>query len=196
MATGYTYDVREGKETTLRAFVLRCASVTDIPLDIAIQAAEEEERQDILRYQKYVDDARATVAAASAMTLADAEVGAEKDYRFAVQTHLDAIARNSEQQARYAAMEAKVEAWQAPAVIADLKEFMLDQLRESAEHDNVLRLYDEPKLLTPEQWLQNRKYLAARTLEFAIKDLENLIKRSNRAERLRALRASLPPESP
>lgn len=159
MPTGYTSAVADGKITDLRSFALLCARgmgalvmMRDEPYDAPIP--ERFEPSDY--YAKRLAEAKAERDRLYAMSDDEAEQAARASYAEKVAAKEKWLADKRERRARYLSMIEKVERWQrAPD---GLKEFMLDQLRQSMEHDcpeNCL-YYNEPIQLSGPEWKRDQ----------------------------------------
>lgn len=195
MPTGYTCDVQNGKITDLREFAMVCArafgatiTMRDDPADAPIPETFE---PDTSYYDQRIAEAQATLDELNTLTGEQREARAEAAYRAAVRSHNEAFDRRNEQRQRYEAMIAKVEAWKAPASHAEMKAFMLDQLRESVRFDCGYEM-EPPKDMTGDEWWREQRDAAVRQLSYATEHRAKEI--SMAAERTRwvsELRASL-----
>ncbi len=193
MPTGYTYQVESGEMTELAPFVMTCARafgalvmMRDEPLDAPIPDAFLPSEY----ATKRVADARAELDAAMSMTIEQAAEANKAAHAQGVARAQQERARTIEQQARYAAMRAKVVAWTPPTDDhAGLKAFMLEQIDTSARHPYMP---EDPAPMDAEAYMYGRCANAAQTLARALKDLDAEVQRAReRTEWVRALRESL-----
>lgn len=137
MPTGYTAAVADGKITTLREFALLCArgmgaliTMRDAPLDAPIP---EKLEPNFAYYGPELEKAKALLAELPTISAEECERRAQAEYEQVLRWRREANARSAEQLQRYDAMIAAVEAWECQA--EGLKEFMLQQLRDSRQFD-------------------------------------------------------------
>lgn len=191
MPTGYTAEVGEGKITTLRQFALQCARgmgacimMRDDPWDATIPERFEPSTD---YHDKALDAARAKLKDLANITPDECEKRAETAYEQALTSHNEYVARKAEQNGRYAAMKAAVEAWDTKA--EGIRDFMLQQLSISFDDWEP----EPPKKLNGEQWLEAELGKAAHDIAYHKKARDEEIQRTEgRNQWLADLRASLP----
>lgn len=164
MPTGLTAKIYEGKKLTLREFALRCAKQFspahsyegDLPLDkppvlkgsdyykLAINRANEKlTRLEHLR--EHIDEVKQII---------------EKERQDFIHREENRFKLLTELGQRYDAMIAEVEGWKVSEEYKYLKDFMLEQLRESKRFDCTKVHIQEPQQKSPEEWLNdNFKYV-------------------------------------
>lgn len=164
MPTGLTAKIYEGEKLTLREFALRCAKQFssaysydgDLPLDkppmlkgsdyyeLAIKRTNEElTRLEYLR--KHIDEVKQII---------------EKERQDFILREENRFKLLTELGQRYDAMIAEVEGWKVSEEYKYLKDFMLEQLRESKRFDCTKVHIQEPQQKSPEEWLNdNFKYV-------------------------------------
>ena len=158
MPTGYTADVQSGEITDLREFALRCARgmgalimMRDDPFDATIPDRFEPSQYNAKR----LAEAQERLDAVTKMDRDQARREADKAYHAGCVTFDRRKAERSEHAARYQAMIAKVEAWETKA--EGIRDFMLDQLRQSLDFDCKPVKADDafvgkPKRQTGKEW--------------------------------------------
>jgi hypothetical protein len=196
MPTGYTSSLYDG-EQSFEDFTLRCAramgaliSMRDAPWDAPIPDEVEPST-------KYHDDAiaaaRARLRKLDGITPATAEKEAKREYekRFAVRD--DTEAERRERRARYEEMVRQVEAWEPPtADHTGLKDFMLEQLRQSIDFDTKPWAMPVDDPLSGQEWIEVQRAQAERNLTHHIAEREKEIERATaRTAWIKALKASL-----
>lgn len=197
MATGYTASVSDGKVSTLNDYAWNCArafgaliSMRDDPSDVAIPEKFEPQT-------KYHDTAIAvaqkTLTEVPAMSAADCDKEAQAEFDAAMASHLSYAANKSQTKQNYQDMISKVEAWKPDAEITGLKDFMLEQLRDSLKFDCGGNYKPElPIRLTSEVWREQALEKASRDLAYHSKNRAEEIQRvAGRNKWLAALRTSL-----
>jgi len=164
MPTGFTGPVKDGKITTFKDFALLCARAfgstiefRDEPMDLDIEAKINEIGQSNINYHtKALVKARAELADIEAMTEDAASEAAVKEYDEALASYAKSVTESIATRARYSAMIDAVEVWNPPTPDhAGLKDFMLNQLRESIEFDSRY-VPEQPVLKTPTEWTADR----------------------------------------
>ncbi|RVI59922.1 hypothetical protein [Sinorhizobium meliloti] len=196
MPTGYTANIHDGTETTLRQFALRCAhgmgaliTMRDEPLSAPIPTRLEPSTS---YYDKTIDEASARIAELKAMSESDRALAAAEHNRQIEECRRRRVEENNAMKARYDAMITQTEAWQgAPE---GLKEFMLDQLKQSRDFDisdDPLRYMEDT--VSTDAWFASQLLEADRRLQYATEQRNSEIDRTNkRNEWLAQLHAALP----
>lgn len=197
MPTGITSDIYDGKDLTLRGYLLRVGRSMsysimqrDSPLD------EPPKRSEPSRYH------------AEALAKAEARVEEllgmleEQAAPLAAEAHEQAMARyeheraaNQELRERYEKMIAAVEGWTPDPLVAQTKEYALKQLRESLDFDCGYRS-SPPQRRSPMEWWENEIGAARNAAQYHREEGAKEIARA--AERnlyIDALYASLPKEA-
>lgn len=139
MPTGYTADVQSGKVTDFKTFAWQCArafgaliTMRDDPSDARIP--EEFKPDDY--YLTAVQQAEVRLGRVLAMTPAECDGAAKREHDEAEKYAADYVAKKAQERQRYQAMIEKVEAWKVPSSEhAEMKSFMLEQLRKSIDFD-------------------------------------------------------------
>lgn len=155
MPTGYTADVADGKVTDFATFALRCARAFGATImqhdDDMHDMPKHREESDY--YATSLATARAELDALNRMTPADVVAAYEARYQGRVESAQRYAAQRAEQQRRYEAMLADVNAWEPPtAQHVNLKQFMVDQLTESIRFDCAPGYDDTPEREDPKAW--------------------------------------------
>jgi hypothetical protein len=168
MPTGYTAKLYEGKPQTVQEFILTCARAFVATIEQRDESLDVPPRPREARTE-YHDDAltKATKALDAASRWTDEEAN-----QFARDQHTKALARweanCSEQLARrrrYEDMLMQVDRWVPPTdEHQGLKDFMLDQLRESIKFD--CSVYDPPAAMTGVEYRQSSIECAERDLVY------------------------------
>lgn len=164
MPTGYTADVANGTVADFRTFALRCARAFGATIMQRDEAMDVPPR--LREVSPYYAEKAATAAArladVRAMTVAEAEARAHAEYREAAAAWRESMRERAETRNRYNTMFADVIAWEPPTPEhADLKEFMLSQLRDSRQSDCD---YDwpQPTRMAADVWLADARAHAER----------------------------------
>lgn len=198
MATGYTYDVVEGKLTDFKAFALRCAhafgaliTLKEESMDCPIPEFKPEPY-----YEAHLAEAKNELSKLRAMTPADCEAMALQAYR-EVQAGLQKSYEESlVVRDRLLAMRSKAADWRPPtSEHQGLKDFMIQQL------DDTLKWEGNPKIpevqkKTGAEWLAVRVESAERDIQYYTQERDKEIKRCDERNRwVKELRASLVPKT-
>jgi len=196
MPTGYTADVQSGKVTTLTEYAMQCARafgatimMRDDPADKPIPARFEPQTA---YNDEGLAEAQKQLAELEALTDSECADRAEDDYQKSLVVYHERVARRAEQKARYEAMIAKVNAWEAPRTHAEMKSFMLSQLRQSVDFDCNGEWDREPKREAPVAWRARKISDAAKNISYHAEARKKEIERTeDRNKWLDDLRASL-----
>lgn len=198
MPTGYTAAIQDGSQTELAEFVMSCArnfgalvTMRDAPADAPIP--EEFEPSTYAR-----DHLTASIDA-----LADAQGWSDEDAKAmeiaererAAARRAAALEKSAEEERRYRAMLARVEAWEPPTPEHQgLKEFMVSQLVESIRYDcgPIGSWYDPPAERSAAEYREQEIARRSEELERAQQRWDEEVERVNsRNTWVRALRESL-----
>lgn len=200
MPTGYTAALYEGKPVTFTEFALRCSRafgatimLRDDPSDTLPTEDNVGESGEWNRAE--MSKARERKAALLAMEEGEVIAAARAANEAALKSHRESVAESAALQARYEAMLAEVEAWDAPPDHQAFKVFMAEQLRESIRFDCGYTP-SEPELKEPDAWFAAEVDRAEGNLDYhSRQEAEREQRNAGRREWVRALRASLPPAS-
>lgn len=196
MPTGYTCSVQSGETTEFADFAMTCArafgaciSMRDSPSDAEIPS----EFKPSSHHKERLAESRAELAKILAMTDREIAAAAEADYAEQVDAHRARALRRQTEKARYEAMLAKVAAWTPPtSEHIGLKDFMLEQLRSSIDHDCDGSYDAAPVLKTEWQWKENALERVERGIGYHTKsDAEEVERARGRTQWVSDLRKSL-----
>lgn len=195
--TGYTAAVEDGTVTDFRTFALRCARAFGACIMQREDSLEvlPEPRKENSYHLESLERARTRRADLEAMTLAEADEEAERQYTDAVKRIEGAKARQQEQLERYAKMLAAVRDWTPPTPDHQgLKDFMVQQIQESTKY--MSSKWDAPKRLTGAEWLIAERAKAYRDIAYHADEARQERERADEsAAWLAALDKSLPRET-
>lgn len=197
MPTGCTYAVQQGKITTLRDFALQCSRAFGALISMREESLDAEiPRQiepDTAYYDSKIAASQTVLAELADMPLDEAERRARAEFDVKTAEHAEYVAEKATQAQRYRAMIDKVQAWEVPQSLAELRSFMLDQLCRSMDADCGY----EPKppvLLDGATWRSATHAQAMRDLEYCSeKRAESLHRAAEANAWLRDLWATLEP---
>lgn len=178
MPNGITAPISEGKDITAAEFILRCAKqfgglshMREDSLDAPIVPRETSTKrydENIARVQKELDYY-------NSISIDTVEELVEESYKDEVALYNKRVAEKTELRARYQALIDKVIAWEIPSEEhTKLKEFALNQLVESIDWD--CKVYEEPKKMSAQEWLDTHIESRQRNLNFWKKQREDDIK--------------------
>ena len=200
MPTGFTAAVQSGEITELRDFALQCARgmgalimMRDEPMNAPIPERFEPSRYNADR----LAEAQAELDAVTTMSREEADAQADKAYHAGCVAFDRRRAERAEHARRYEAMIAKVEAWETKA--DGIREFMLDQLRQSLDFDcKPVRadspLSGKPKRQTGEEWRTAKIEELTRSIAYhAEANAAEIARTEGRNRWLTDLRVSLAP---
>lgn len=161
MPTGYTADIKDG--ISFKTFAMNCARAFCACVELRDEAGggdripEKFEPSDY--HSKALSKARDELAALEAMTPAELDRSAAKDYDDAETRRVMALREKAEQRAAYEAMLEKVRMWAPPTEEhKGLHQFMAEQIIESIRFDCGGTYYDTPIVrLTGAEWAAKRR---------------------------------------
>ena len=194
MPTGYTAAIGEG--ITFEKFVLSCArafgaliEMRDDPMDAPIPEKFEPSNHNV----EELNRAQRRMGELRAMTALAAQIGADAAYEAEDAAYAKRRAGKLALKAKYEAMLAQVNAWQAPTPNhIGLKDFMAKQIIDSIGFDCCEYPEDRPKKLTGPEWLAEEIARAQWDIDYHTKHHAEEVERVNsRNEWVAALRDSL-----
>lgn len=196
MPTGYTADVKDGKISDLRVFVMRCARAFGALVEMRDDAPDAP-IPDAFQPSTYHTQALVTVrtklARLKRMTTAQADRAVSKAYAEAMSEWERAERERETTRTRYAAMLAKVRAWEPPSSEhVELKRFMVQQLDESIRFDCGDTSEWKPKRLNGAAWLAKEIERAEADVAYHEEHLaEDVTRAAERTRWVQQLRDSL-----
>ncbi len=196
MPTGYTHAVQTGEVVSLRDFAMQCARNFGALILMRDEPSDAEIPDRFEPNTSYSDDglaeAEKILAAEASWTDADCGAHADADYRAAFDSYRERESERYAQKVRYENMIHKVEKWKPRESVSGLKDFMLEQLRQSVKFD-CDHQPDRPVRLTGQKWRELQLEKASRDLAYHTTHRDEEIERTKgRNEWLADLRASLP----
>jgi hypothetical protein len=196
MPTGFTADIKDG--ITFQTFAMNCARAFGACVMLRDEPGGGEAIPEELKASQYhatrAAVAREELAALDAMSGADKERGAGRDYDNAETLRVESLQINRGQRAAYLAMLAKVDRWTPPTQDhVGLKTFMQEQIRESIKFDCNESYYREPiHRPTGAEWADKRRAQILHDIEYhANGQREEDARTASRNAWLKALRESL-----
>lgn len=152
MPTVYTAPVESGEMTKLSEFALRCARafgsliyMRDEPLDAPIPDRFEPNNDHNYKQIEFHKNYLALIANPDTRLQAW-----EEDFQQKLKTHQTMAERVESENANYEAMLDKVRNWECPMEIIGLKNFMLEQLKDSMRFGSVE--LNEPEKTDIKEW--------------------------------------------
>ena len=196
MPTGYTAPVQDGTITELRPFVLRCARAFGALIlmrDEAMDAPIPERFAPRTDYHdRAIEAAQDTLRELPKLTSRECDHRAQVELETALAKHVESERERDAQERRYKAMLAKVEEWKPAPECAELKTYMVKQLRESIDFDCGHRR-EAPTRLPGTRWRDAKLAMAERDIEYHTAErVKEIVRTERRNAWLAALRASLP----
>ncbi len=194
MPTGFTARIDE--TTTFAQFALLCArnfGATITMRDDSFDAIIPEVFEPSDYHTRALSVARSRLTEVNAMTVADAEVEAARNYDRERSAHAKSAAERKANRAKYDRMLAKVEDWTPPTPDhRGMKSFMLDQLRETIRFDCSDAYYTPPTLFSGEEWIASERASAERDVKYhADEHAAEVARCETRTKWVRDLRDSL-----
>lgn len=196
--SGYTATLEKG-EQSFEDFVLDCARAFGALIDLRDDpdAPIPDEFQPSSYHVEGVADARKRRDEVLRWTDSQAASAAAADWAETRQRYQDAIDHAAACAQRYVTMIREVEKWEPPtSEHRGLKDFMLQQLRESLSHDGDATYYKgrlaSLKLLSAEEYREREVERADKDIAYHLKHgAEDAERARQRSEWVRALRESL-----
>jgi hypothetical protein len=194
MPTGYTAEIANG--ITFNRFAWSCArafgalvTMRDDPADAPIPERFEPSDWNA----KQLTKARDRLATLRVMSIEDATANAKAEYDEAVKSHRAQLAEKQALSNKYHAMLAEVVKWEPPTPEHQgLKDFMVEQIRQSIDWDCDTKYMHVPLLLPAKAWLAQRIAAAERDIAYHEKQHAEEVERTEQRNAwLSALRTSL-----
>ncbi len=168
MPSGITSDIYNGKDVTLRDFLMTVGR----QMSMAIMQRDDDPGESVKLREpsKYERDGLTKAQQKSEkyalMTLQEAAREASAEYRRLFREHKEAAHKNAELETRYDAMIEKVEGWKPDPIVQYVKDHALKYLRESREFDCgfIYPPEPDPADYAPEKWLTRKRAEAAANL--------------------------------
>lgn len=196
MPTGYTSDLYDGNDVTLRDFILRCARgmgalimMRDDPWDAPIRTFEPS-----AHHANAIEKTKARLDELVNMHPDEIARAAEEAHQKAYQSWRDRRDEKLALRGRYEDMLNKVRTWQPPTPEHEgLRALMVDQLESSIKFDCSMS-YDEPPVRKPDgAWFTEQVERAQESLAYHVE--EDAKERQRTADRnawVQALMEALP----
>ena len=185
MPTGYTAQITE-KGCTFEKFAMSCARAFGACVDLRDSTSKHIPKafKPSSYHANEVAAAEKKIQWLSGLTSEQAEVLALKEWKQRNKELADSIAETIRERDRYTAMLNKVLAWVPPTPDhVSLKKFMIEQIRETIQHDCNISEYRHEKAtmrpLTPAEWVAQEMAEAKEHLKYQQEELAKEIKRTN-----------------
>lgn len=180
MATGYTAPIKEGSVTTVGEYLNTVASAFIIDMrESKIGSPIPDMPPMSPRYEEAVEEARAKVAALAIISDEEIAEGVGAYNAALIRSQDESIIWRRENNAPFLEMQAKVMTWDAPEPLANVKEFMLQQL-DTSMYPMLKRDSVPLPFLGAEDWLSQERATAQSRLNSAIDELAEQIDRYQR----------------
>jgi hypothetical protein len=174
MPTGYTAPIEDDETYTFEQFIWRCARafgalvhMRDSPLDAPIQFDRARAFNDE-HYARDIARHRARLAELAEMTEEQAAALLASERASAEMYNAGSAARDSLQRARYGKMLAAVEAWTPPTPDhAGLKEFMVQQIKDSMPPPPEKAWRRAVPTQTPREWIDDEIADETKSMQYA-----------------------------
>jgi hypothetical protein len=191
MATSYTYKLCKG-EQSFRDFVLQCSDAFLGRERFGYPAGALTPISPDTYYQQGLPDAEKQLELAKAMSLEEAAKACEVQYIESYASFIQSEKNKLDTRNRLLAMREKVEAWQIPDDLADLKKFMLDQLGGDLRYTEPR---EPPEKMTTEDYCTLKVDMAERMVQVYKEGIERERQRVTGINKwIQDLAASLPTE--
>lgn len=196
MPTWITQIVADGKMTSGKEFLLRCARqfgalihMRDDDSDAVITLPQP----NTAHYDSQIVRSLEKLHNLKNMTFAEAAVAIEQEYQKELQRYKETLDRKAEIKNHYIDMMDKIQEWEPPtSEHVNLKDFAMKQLNESVDWDCDTKYDYEPVRMDPEEWLKARIEAAEHDFEWNTQQRQDEIDRvTDRNKWLTALIDSL-----
>ena len=194
MATGYTMAIADGIE--FNEFVMQCARafgalvmMRDDPMDAKIPTEFEPSSY----HKNAIEKAEQKLNTAKNMGHETARVFSEIEYSEAVLNKKNRLEDKKKLKLKYDEMLNNVLNWTPPTSDhEELKNFMIQQIETSIDHDCDMSYPTDPILLSAEEWLRNYVDKCVKDLGYHVKEWHSEVNRcKERSEWVRLLRDSI-----
>ena len=198
MPTGYTADIKDG--ISFNTFAMNCARAFGATISLRDEGGGGEIIPEVFApndyHQKALAASREELQALESMTPMECSLKAAADYTAAENRRTERLRELDDLRQKYDDMLVCAESWTAPTPEhVGLKDFMVQQIKESIKWDCGTSYYDEPtKNQTALEWIEQAKAKAIRDIEYHKEQYAAEVKRTeDRNAWVAALRASLNP---
>lgn len=201
MPNGYTAAIYEGKDVTLRDYLMGVAR----GYTLAIMQRDEDLRKPVRRvepqtryHDEGIDAAEKRLREVAATSVEEANRKAAEEYKAACADWEIEKDRRLAMRARYEAMVQQVEAWEPDPLVAYLKEGALKHLVDSMKFDcgepgEEMRYRPYPKLLAGAEWIDEQVRKARKDIDYHREERAKELKRTaERNAHIDAFLRSLP----
>lgn len=196
MPTGYTADIKNG--ITFEQFVLGCARAFGACVSLRDEPSSTPIPDEFKPNEYYIAEiakAKTRLTKLKSLTAKEIHREAEKDYQKQLKSHVNMLANKYDLLGKYKAMLEQVKAWQPPTPEHQgLKDFMIQQISTSIEHDcDMVWIKSlKPKKLADADWISKQIEHEVANLEYHTKENKEEIERAKgRTAWVKALRDSL-----
>ena len=162
MPSFFTAPIEEDPNFTFRDYALRAAFAFLMEAREGTSVKLHREPSD---YNQRIWEIEAEISELEEMTLEQIEMACLKTYEENVESAQRINAAHEEKLKLYTAMREKVEGWEAPEELKNLKEFMLQQIEQSTQ---FMGPSEVPERQMPGDWHADRLKWARRSLEMAL----------------------------
>jgi len=198
MPTGYT-EILTHKDIPFSVFAMRCArafgaTITMRDDDMSVPIPEEFKPNTRYRDEE-LKKAQRILDTMPELTIAECEAKAADEYNILTNERNNYLKESQTQIKRYRVMLKEVIAWKPPTAEHQcLKDFMIEQLTTSMQHDDMAGYYNDNPIikLDGEAWRRKQIKEASQEIEYQTKEKTGEIERTkSRNEWIKELRNSL-----
>jgi hypothetical protein len=194
MPTGYTASIKDG--VSFKEFASQCARAFGALVELRDEPLSSKLPDEIKvsdYYLRQIRDTTAELEALENIPLKDAEEKAQTEYKAAIAHNKEYAESKKDLKKKYNAMLKDACAWTPPSKDHQgLKDFMIEQLKESIRVDCSDYAPNEPILLTGEQWLYKKQQSLKKSLNYHIAEYgKEQTRTAERNEWIRQLKESL-----
>lgn len=182
MPSGITSDIYEGKDVSLRDYLMGVAR----QMSMAIMQRDSDPREpvklrEVQPYSKdRLDEAQAELERLESLSLEDAAREAQAELKQVEAAHISVVNDREALTRRYDDMIAKVRTWKPEPIVQYVKDHALKYLEESREFDCGHGVYPTAPVRAdyePERWLKAKIDRARRDVEYHTKQYQEEVER-------------------
>jgi hypothetical protein len=197
MPSGYTSDIYNGKEVSGKDFLLTCARAFGACIEMRDEDSDVPipEKFEISDYhEKNFKNAQEELEKYKTMSIEEAELLSQTEFQKDQDYRSEEIKKINLLKERYKRTLSEVRNWTPPTdEHKELKEFTIDQLKQSIDFDCDISYLEKPKKrLVGQEWLNSKIKECYRDVEYHAKEhLEEIERTDGRNNWIKQLRESL-----
>jgi hypothetical protein len=185
MPSGFTSDIYNGKKITLKDFALKCARafgacihLRDDPMDVSFDISSMLRKSDVSYHKGKIEEAK-KIKKPTKLQFKKSILDKKIYYK-------EQIEKSSQLKSAYEKMLNEVISWEPPSKEHEnFKEFMIDQLKSSIDHDCQIDFYkrslDDIESITYREYCRELKDSAAKSIKYHSESMRKEIENAEAA---------------